>query len=572
MPRQQDLEEDEDSSMPSLVDQIESSSSDEAEDDTDSSTDASMPSLKQGSGSSSSSSDVDSSDSSEVIATRPKKAVVPYQQGQQKSSSQRSTLVHNTNALQQLRYEIKPSTPKNPKLYVVKCTWCDCKMTEKWRRSFLNVQRDEVYGTATLCPGCVQSYEILQEFHIECKYCKMPPPHLGEAPGGTYICEECSIMRGMLPYKKRTTFKTRSLQKGHPIGTPVHLVRMNIGGGGFEEANDSNRGVIVGWMHPFHVVWVEGNAPTDHSCVPIQCLRVMQYNDVTSEEVAVLLPTGEFSSEQGNIKLTSRPQFKGIVNLMQMDCRTIYPRSIPVLDLIGMDDSMPMADYVEEMRNFFDTSNIDIKYCTVPRVLDAWIKVLDLLIGVGITAKMKPKRGDMKIFDSLVFMVLSSKATSQFLVDFLARTPYIGPRGNSMDTFEQGHDFSNHDTLTPDQSHKCYIASLLLGPLRFLFVVSQLEQYSIFWRSLACLPRTPLLIERLVRIVSRESIGEPDGVLLGPYAKPPLKELLHASLEYPLPISTAEIALTFPPFRQFRTPYDEYFGECPPWESDLEDS
>jgi len=232
-----------------------------------------------------------------------------------------------------------------------------------------------------------------------------------------------------------------------------------------------------------------------------------------------------------------------------------------------------MSKYLEEMRSFYENaSNKDIKYCTLVRVLNAWIKLLDIVVGLDVSLKMKPKKGDMKIFDSLVFMVLSSRPTIDFLVDFLVRTPYIGPRGTAMDDFHKRNASSNTFSLTSDQSHKCYIASMLLGPLRFLYVVSQLGQYSIFWKCLGGLPRIHLLIERLGQIVRREAIGELDGVLLGPYARPPLQELLCSSLENPIPMSTAEIVLAIPLFQKYRTPYDEYFGECPPWDSDSDDS
>lgn len=474
---------------------------------------------------------------------------------------------------QPLYYEIMSPTLKDPNLYVVQCTWCDCKMTENWRHSFLNVKRDKVYGTSILCPGCVQSHEIIQELSIECKFCKLPPPHLGEAPGGGFICEDCSIMRGLLPFKRRTTFKTRGLQKGHPIGTLVHLVRMNVGGGGFEEVTEGNRGLVVGWRTPFHEVWIEGNPCTEHSIVPIHSLRVVQYSNITSEEEAVLLPTGAFSTDQNNSNLQSRSQIKAFVDLMLMDCSTIYPSVIPVFfDTHQLDDGLPMPQCLEAMRIFYDNASIkDIKYCSLPRVLNAWIKLLDIVVGQDISLKMKPKKGDIKIFDSLVFMVLSSKPTLDFLVDFLVRTPYIGPQGRLMDTFHKENTLPNNATLTPDQTHKCYIASMLLGPLRLLYVVSQLGQYSIFWKCLSCLPRIHVLIERLGQIVRREAIGELDGILLGPYVRPPLQELLYTSLENPIPMSAAEIVLSVPLLQKYRTPYDEYFGECPPWDSDSED-
>ncbi len=568
-------DDDEGSSMPSLVDQNGSSSSDEAEDDSDSSSDSSMPLLEHGSRSSSSS-DIDDSKSLPVaVGTGSIRACLAEGRKKQQTTSSKAALADHTNTspLQQTRYEIKPPTQKDPKLYVVRCTWCDCKMTENWRRSFLNVKRDKVYGTSTLCPGCVQSLEIIQELYIECKFCKLPPPHLGEASGGGFICEDCSIMRGLLPFKRKTTFKTRSLQKGHPIGTLVHLVRMNVGGGGFEEVTEGNRGLVVGWRTPFHEVWIEGNAPTEHSIVPIHSLRVIQHNNATSEEEAVLLPKGDFSTDQNNNELRSRSQTKSFVDLMQMDCSTIFPSILPVFETLQLNENLPMSKYFEEMRFFFENaSNKDIKYCSIVRVLNAWIKLLDIVVGVDVSLNMKPKKGDMKIFDSLVFMVLSSKPTINFIVDFLVRTPYIGHRGTSMDNFRKRNASSNTVTLTPDQSHKCYIASMLLGPLRFLYVVSQLEQYSIFWKCLGGLPRIHLVIERLGEIVRREALGELDGVLLGPYARPPLQELLCSSLENPIPMSIAEIVLAIPLFQKYRTPYDEYFGECPPWDSDSEDS
>jgi len=574
--KEQVKEDDDDgSSLPSLVDQNGSSSSDEAEDDSDSSNHSSMPSLEHGSRSSSSSGTDDSTSPPVAVSASAIRACLAEVRQKQQTTSSKAALTGQTNnsPLQQLRYEIKPPTQKDPKLYVVRCTWCDCKMTENWRRSFLNVKRDKVYGTSTLCPGCAQSYEIIQELYIECKFCKLPPPHLGEAPGGGFICEDCSIMRGLLPFKRRTTFKTRSLQKGHPIGTLVHLVRMNVGGGGFEEVTEGNRGLVVGWITPFHEVWIEGNAPTEHSIVPIHSLRVVQNNNATSEEEAVLLPAGDFSTDQNNNELRSRSQIKPFFDLMQMDCSTIHPSVFPVFDTLQLNDSLPMSKYLEEMRSFYENaSNKDIKYCTLVRVLNAWIKLLDIVVGLDVSLKMKPKKGDMKIFDSLVFMVLSSRPTIDFLVDFLVRTPYIGPRGTAMDDFHKRNASSNTFSLTSDQSHKCYIASMLLGPLRFLYVVSQLGQYSIFWKCLGGLPRIHLLIERLGQIVRREAIGELDGVLLGPYARPPLQELLCSSLENPIPMSTAEIVLAIPLFQKYRTPYDEYFGECPPWDSDSDDS
>jgi hypothetical protein len=233
----QKQQESKNSSVP--INQNRISSNDEVEDDSKSSYSSSIPSRNHGKRSSSSS-DIDESTTSPVLVHTEKQKIEKCQNPQMVSSKDALTGHSSNSSLGPLRYEIKPPTPKDSKLYVVQCTWCDCKMTENWRQSFLNVKRDMVYGTSILCPGCVQSHEIIQELSIECKFCKLPPPHLGEAPGGGFTCEDCSIMRGLLPFKRRTTFKTRGPQKGHPIGTVVHLVRMNVGGGGFEEVTEGS--------------------------------------------------------------------------------------------------------------------------------------------------------------------------------------------------------------------------------------------------------------------------------------------------------------------------------------------
>jgi len=468
---------------------------------------------------------------------------------------------------------LKPPLLKHKKLFVVKCRWCDGNLTEQCREHFKKIVKDEIYGNALVCPGCRQSYEISKEIHAECKFCKLPPPHLGPIPGSTntFICQDCAIMRG-ITYKKKKSFQSYSLHKGHAFGTPVHLVRMNVKGGGFEEGTDGNRAIVVGWMHPFHLVWVEGTAATDTSCVPIQCLRVVQFNPVTFEEEPVLLPTKEFSDELNNYKLTSKSEFKNLVKYVLMNTSSIFPKSLCVEPSKRNDNNKPLDELYNEMRALFATSsNLQTNYLTVTRVMDAWIKMLDLVVGTTISPKMQPKKANVRLFDSVVFMITASKIATNFLVDFLVRTPFIGPRGSAMEEFEQGHDFTKVDTLTPDQSHKCYIATMLLGPLRFLYVVSQLQQYSVFWKCLGSHPRASILIERLLRIVSREAIGEPDGVLLGKYSRPPLTKMLTTMLESPLSLSIAETALAIPPFRQGKTPYDEYYGELPPLEGDDSD-
>jgi hypothetical protein len=125
-----------------------------------------------------------------------------------------------------------------------------------------------------------------------------------------------------------------------------------------------------------------------------------QYSNVSSEEEAVLLPTGEFSTDQNNTNLQSRSQIKAFVDLMLMDCSTIYPSVIPVVfDTHQLDNGLPMSQCLEAMRIFYDNASIkDLKYCSLPRVLNAWIKLLDTFVGEDISLKMKPKKEDVKIF------------------------------------------------------------------------------------------------------------------------------------------------------------------------------
>jgi hypothetical protein len=106
----------------------------------------------------------------------------------------------------------------------------------------------------------------------------------------------------------------------------------------------------------------------------------------------------------------------------------------------------------------------------------------------------------------------------------LTCTPYIGGEGDydsasyrdAMNAFE---DANPETDLSPDQDSPEYIELLKKGPIMLLHSLLYQEFYQAFRAALTRSSMFPLLVKRLLRVISRESQGTKDGVALAFYLK-----------------------------------------------------
>jgi hypothetical protein len=114
------------------------------------------------------------------------------------------------------------------------------------------------------------------------------------------------------------------------------------------------------------------------------------------------------------------------------------------------------------------------------------------------------------------------------LLEFLIRTPYIGPAENYSEVKDAFRTARKACVLTPNQQNPDYCKAmrggicliyLLLeeaGPSRTVFI-NVMIKHTLF----------PLLVQRLLRIVAREAMGTPDGKNLGLFARKILADIAY---------------------------------------------
>lgn len=92
--------------------------------------------------------------------------------------------------------------------------------------------------------------------------------------------------------------------------------------------------------------------------IPLQCLRVIQYDPKTIAEVPIIRPKAELSSVRTGQGLVFRSEFKDIVNDILKDCTSEYPTIIGVApENERINDRSPLTDIVDRMRSFWQTGS-----------------------------------------------------------------------------------------------------------------------------------------------------------------------------------------------------------------------
>jgi hypothetical protein len=362
-------------------------------------------------------------------------------------------------------------------------------------------------------------------------------------------CKEChdtkyfKNIRGAVFERYPFTTVGQGLEPGSPVhvfsGPPKSNVPKNV-----SPQMYGLRGIILGWSQEKeqHQVWIEGTTLESskvfislNNLRVIQVYRMMQFYDNMErfEEVPIIRPKAEASNfcPGAAIQLPAIDEAKRtVLNSILLDVTTVVPRSIilPSPREAGIYETSSLSETSTLLRELVVEKRMLNGYACV---LCGWIQLADLITGDS------PYIGNTWNAESAssmaIFSLLSSKAAMNALVEFLVQTPYIGHEGNLMDEFFSELAGINEDVLhmTPDQKQKGYIAAMTLGPLKLLHSILESKKVSHiiakpFMNALLRIPGSPLLIHRLSRIVSRESLGTLDGITLGPYARKILQTIV----------------------------------------------
>jgi hypothetical protein len=131
--------------------------------------------------------------------------------------------------------------------------------------------------------------------------------------------------------------------------------------------------------------------------------------------------------------------------------------------------------------------------------------------------------------EAVLFALLEAAPMSiTVLMEFLIRTPYIGPEeGHSKvrDAFRTAREAC---VLTPNQQNKDYCHAMR-GGICLIFLLFDMNGPSktVFIRVLIKHTLFPLFIQRLLRIVAREVMRTPDGLDLGSFARKILADIAY---------------------------------------------
>lgn len=389
-------------------------------------------------------------------------------------------------------------------------------------------------------------------------------------------CKECHETKYFKNNNQGALFETYPFQtdgQGLEPGTPVHIFSgppKSVVPKSVLPQMYGLRGIILGWSQDMdqHQVWIEGTTlEASKVFLPLNNLRVIEFYVIKGriEEVPFIRP----KAEAGNfcpgaaIQLpTIEEAERMILNSILLDVTTVVPRSIilPSPREAGSYETFSLSETSALLRDLVVGKR---KYNGYACVLCGWIELADLITGdssyIGNTWNAESASS------MAVFSLLSSMAAMSALVEFLVQTPYIGNEGHLMDEFFKELAGVNEDVLhmTPDQKQKSYIAAMTLGPMKLLHSILDSKKVSSmvakpFVNALLRIPGSPLLIQRLTRIVSRESLGTLDGITLGPYARKILQTIFAHTCKVALPPSKYQLILNLYSFvKPAKTKWEE---------------
>jgi hypothetical protein len=123
--------------------------------------------------------------------------------------------------------------------------------------------------------------------------------------------------------------------------------------------------------------------------------------------------------------------------------------------------------------------------------------------------------------EAVLFALLEAAPMSiTVLLEFLIRTPYIGPAENYSKVKDAFRTAREACVLTPNQQNPDYCKAIRGGIcLIYLLLKEAGPSKTVFIRVMIEHTLFPLLIQRLLHIVAREVMGTPDGKDLGSYAR-----------------------------------------------------
>jgi hypothetical protein len=312
---------------------------------------------------------------------------------------------------------------------------------------------------------------------------------------------------------------------------------------------------------------LKGTLESSKVFLPLNNLRVIEFYVVKGriEEVPFIRPKAEASNFclGAAIQLPTIEEAKRmILNSILLDVTTVVPRSIilPSPTEAGSYESFSLSETSALLRDLVVGKRKHNGYACV---LCGWIELADLITG---DSSYIGNTWDAKSASSMaIFSLLSSMAAMSALVEFLVQTPYIGSEDHLMDEFFRELAGVNEDVLhmTPDQKQKSYIAAMTLGPMKLLHSILDSKKVSSmvakpFVNALLRIPGSPLLIQRLSRIVSRESLGTLDGITLGPLARKILQTIFAHTCRVALPPSKYQSILNLYSFvKPAKTKWEE---------------
>ena len=362
-------------------------------------------------------------------------------------------------------------------------------------------------------------------------------------------------------------------------GTPVHIhshtltkaeqltAKFNV------SRLNGNRAIVLEWDadQRQHLVWVEGIIATmdSYKYLPLQNLRVIQCDPSTGEDLPIQRTKVERANifAEGAVHVVCEEHKRKILTSILLDVTSPLPLCIAVpqdTDDDGIHEKISIADAQTRIKLFAVEKRQKNGYACV---LSGWIELSSLI--KGDSSFTGPIWGKESACTMSFFSWMASKAAMNALVEFLVQTPYIGPMPSSAsNAFLQELCGINDDQLylTPDQTHKAYIASMLCGPLSLLQMACCGNHIPKHFHSIVQKPfltalkqhhGAPLLLQRLSRWISRESLGTLDGLTLGPRARPILQTLLNDMHKSSLPTFTAQFFLRQRHSKPTRSIYDD---------------
>jgi len=486
---------------------------------------------------------------------------------------------------------------------LLKCDHCGVKLPKEWISSFQSITNCTWANNkaARFCGGCAQAYEAYTESFAKCASCNLPPPNLSISPftpppaaargqkpedeqqpksSSLICCEECHHAKFFKNTNKpfvRYPFQTNG--NGLEPGTPVHIhshtltkaeqltAKFNV------SRLNGNRGIILKWDadQRQHQVWVEGTIATTDSYkdLPLQNLRVIQSDSITGEDLPIIRPKVEQANifAVGAVHVPCEDHKRKILTSILQDVTSALPLCIAVpqdMDDDGIHEKTSIADAQTRIKMFAVEKRQKNGYACV---LSGWIELSSLI--KGDSSFTGPSWGKESACTMSFFSWMASKAAMNALIEFLVQTPYIGPMPSSAsNAFLQELCGINDEKLylTTDQTHKAYIASMMCGPLSLLHMAccgNNLQQQfhqilqKPFLTALKQHHGAPLLLQRLSRWISRESLGTLDGLTLGPRARQILQTIMNDMHKNTLPTSTAHFFLRKRHSKPTKSIYDD---------------